>query len=101
MIPKRGRLEAFADCYQNTACAIMSPNTIRFDLIQQLAKDYQADGVLDVTLQTCHPYTVERDKMMRLCKDTIKIPYMAVETDVSDSDVGQWRQESRHSLEMI
>ena len=94
-------LEAFADCYQNTACAIMSPNTIRFDLIQQLAKDYQADGVLDVTLQTCHPYTVERDKMMRLCKDTIKIPYMAVETDVSDSDVGQLATRITAFMEMI
>ena len=93
--------EVFADCYQNTACAIMSPNTIRFDLIRQLAKDYEADGVLDITLQTCHPYTVERDKMMRLCKDTLHIPYMAIETDVSDSDTGQLATRIAAFIEML
>ena len=93
--------EAFADCYQNTACAIMSPNLIRFELIRQLAEDYQADGVLDVTLQTCHPYTVERDKMMRLCRDTIDIPYMAVETDTSDSDVAQLTTRIAAFIEML
>ena len=93
--------EVFADCYQNTACAIMSPNAIRFDLIRQLAKDYEADGVLDITLQTCHPYTVERDKMMRLCKDTLHIPYMAIETDVSDSDTGQLATRIAAFIEML
>lgn len=94
-------LEAFADCYQNTACAIMSPNTVRFQLIEQLAKDYAADGVLDVTLQTCHPYTVERDKMMRLCKDTLHLPYIAVETDTSDSDMGQLNTRIAAFIEML
>lgn len=93
--------EAFADCYQKTACAIMSPNTIRFDLIKHLVSDYRIDGVLDITLQTCHPYTVERDKMMRLCKETIKIPYMAIETDVSDSDIGQLATRITAFIEML
>ena len=71
------------------------------ELIRQLAEDYQADGVLDVTLQTCHPYTVERDKMMRLCRDTIDIPYMAVETDTSDSDVAQLTTRIAAFIEML
>lgn len=94
-------LEAFADCYQNTACAIMSPNTLRFQLIENLAKEYAVDGILDVTLQTCHPYTVERDKMMRFCKDTLKIPYIAVETDTSDSDTGQLNTRITAFIEML
>ena len=93
--------EAFADCYQNTACAIMSPNTIRFELVRQLAADHEADGVLDITLQTCHPYTVERDKMMRFCRDTLNIPYMAVDTDVSDSDIGQLTTRIAAFIEML
>jgi len=80
---------ALADCYQNTACAIMSPNDLRFELIAGLANTYQIDGVLDVTLQTCHPYTVERDKMSRFCEDSLEIPYMSIETDAGDSDNGQ------------
>lgn len=81
--------EALADCYQNTACAIMAPNDLRFELIAGLVKTYQVDGILDVTLQTCHPYTVERDKMIRFCEDSLEIPYMSIETDAGDSDSGQ------------
>lgn len=80
---------ALADCYQNTACAIMSPNDRRFALIRQLCLDYQVDGVLDIALQTCHAYTVERDQMSRFCRETLRIPYLSAETDDSDSDNGQ------------
>lgn len=81
--------QALADCYQNTACAIMAPNDLRFELISQLVQIYQVDGILDVTLQTCHPYTVERDKMSRFCEESLEIPYMSIETDAGDSDEGQ------------
>ena len=36
--------EAFANCYQKTACAIMSPNEVRFNLIRELVEDYKVDG---------------------------------------------------------
>lgn len=81
--------QALADCYQNTACAIMAPNDLRFELINGLVHTYQVDGILDVTLQTCHPYTVERDKMSRFCEESLEIPYISIETDTGDSDVGQ------------
>lgn len=93
--------EAFADCYQNTACAIMSPDTLRFELIKKLVEEYKADAVLDVTLQTCHPYTVERDKMMQLCRNEIKIPYISVETDTSDADLGQLTTRLAAFIEML
>ena len=81
--------QALADCYQNTACAIMAPNDLRFQIIGGLVNKYQVDGVLDVMLQTCHAYTVERDKMSRFCEDALEIPYMSIETDAGDSDGGQ------------
>lgn len=93
--------EAFADCYECNACAIMSPNHIRFKLIEQLVSDYAVDGVLDVTLQTCHPYTVERDKMMHFCRDTLHIPYMALETDTGNSDSGQLATRIAAFIEML
>lgn len=92
---------ALADCYQNTSCAVMSPNDQRFSSIRQLCLDYQVDGILDVTLQTCHSYTVERDKMSRFCRETLCIPYMAAETDDSDSDIGQLETRIAAFLEMI
>lgn len=92
---------ALADCYQNTACAIMSPNDQRFSSIRRLCSDYQVDGILDVTLQTCHPYTVERDKMSRFCRETLHIPYMAAETDDSGSDSGQLKTRITAFMEML
>lgn len=94
-------IAALADCYQNTACAIMAPNDLRFRLIERLCEEYKVDGVLDVTLQTCHPYTVERDKMLRLCEDSLGIPYMAVETDSSEENSGQLATRVAAFIEML
>ena len=93
--------EAFADCYQKTGCAIMSPNYVRFDLIRQFVDEYKVDGVLDITLQTCHPYTVEKDKMSRLCEDELGIPYMVVETDCGEADRGQLETRITAFIEML
>lgn len=93
-------IEALADCYQNTACAIMAPNNLRFRLIEELVGEYQAEGVLDLTLQTCHSYSVERDKMSRLC-ETMGIPYIAVEVDASDADAGQLNTRIAAFIEML
>ena len=79
----------------------MSPNDLRFELIAGLAETYQVDGILDVTLQTCHPYTVERDKMIRFCEDSLEIPYMSIETDTGDSDSGQLATRVAAFIEML
>ncbi len=93
--------QALSDCYQNTACALMSPNKLRFDLIDRLVKEYDVDGVLDVTLQTCHPYTVERYKMMRHCQEDLHVPYMAIETDAGDADRSQLATRITAFIEML
>lgn len=91
---------ALAECYRNTACAIMAPNDLRFALLLRLAKEYRVDGILDLTLQTCHAYTVERDKLSRFCRQH-DLPYMAVETSAGDSDVGQLKTRIAAFLEML
>ena len=58
------------------------------------------DGILDLTLQTCHAYTVERDKLSRFCRQH-DLPYMAVETSAGDSDVGQLKTRIAAFLEML
>ena len=54
-----------------------------------------------MTLQTCHPYTVERDKMIRFCEDSLEIPYMSIETDAGDSDSGQLATRIAAFIEML
>ena len=66
----------------------MAPNDLRFEMIDQLLIDYQVDGIIDLALQTCHAYTVERDKMRRFCTQK-GIPYLSVETGFSNADIGQ------------
>ena len=38
---------------------------------------------------------------MRFCRDTLNIPYMAVDTDVSDSDIGQLTTRIAAFIEML
>lgn len=91
---------AIADCYQDTACAIMAPNQLRFQVLEQLIDDYQVDGVIDLALQTCHAYTVERDKMRRFCVEK-NMPYLPVETGFTDADVGQIMTRVSAFIEML
>lgn len=81
-------IAAIADCYQDTACAIMAPNLLRFRLLDELIEEYRVEAIVDLALQPCHAYTVERDKMRRFCAER-ELPYLSVETDFSDMDSGQ------------
>ena len=92
--------QALADCYQNTACAIMAPNERRFSLIRDLIDEYRVQGVIDIHMPVCHPYTVERDKMKRLCAE-LGVPYMSVMPDVTNADAGQLATRITAFLEML
>lgn len=91
---------AIANCYQDTACAIMAPNDLRFAVIDDILEVYQVEGVIDLALQTCHAYTVERDKMRRFCARK-GIPYLPVETGFSDADTGQIITRAAAFIEML
>ena len=92
--------QSLADCYQMAACAIMSPNDRRFSLIRELVTDYRVDGILDIQLPVCHPFTVERDKMVRLSRE-LGVPYLSVQPDITDTDDGQITTRITAFLEMI
>ena len=93
-------METLVDIYHNTACAIMSPNERRLQLLRQLAKEYQADGIIDALLPTCHAYSVEKDKLRRFCADE-GMPYMAIETADTDADAGQLETRIAAFIEML
>lgn len=93
-------ISAIADCYQDTACAIMAPNQLRFQVLEQLAVDYHVDGIIDLALQTCHAYTVERDKMRRFCMEK-GIPYLPIETGFTNADAGQILTRISAFIEML
>ena len=81
-------LDALAEKYLSIPCSVMSPNTGRLELLRHYAEKYRADGVVDVILQACHTYNVESYSIRQFLADD-GVPYIAVETDYSQGDLGQ------------
>ncbi|AOY78070.1 double-cubane-cluster-containing anaerobic reductase [Clostridium formicaceticum] len=80
---------AIAEKYLSTPCSCMSNNTRRLDLIKRLAKEYQVDAVVDLTWQACHTYNIESFTVKNFVKEELNLPFLQIETDYSNSDVGQ------------
>ena len=81
--------DALAEKYLNIGCSCMTPNPNRIDLLSRMIDEYEADGVVDVILQACHTYAVETLSIKRFVNGEKEIPYMSIETDYSQSDIGQ------------
>ncbi len=81
-------LEAIASAYIQIGCAIMDPAVCRADQLRRYIRKYDAAGVLDITLQTCHCYTVDTYFMRRLAEE-MGVRYLTVDTDYQPSDMGQ------------
>ncbi len=94
-------LDSIADKYLATPCSCMSPNMGRLELLADLAKDYNAGGVIDITWVGCHTYNVES----RVLKDYLtkhgNVPLLQIETDYSQGDTGQVKTRVEAFLEMI
>jgi len=97
---KSAPIDAIAEKYLNIPCSVMSPNTKRLELIKKYAKEYRADGVIDVILQACHTYAVESHSVRENLKRS-GIPYMSIETDYSQGDTGQLATRLGAFIEMI
>lgn len=81
-------IDALTEKYLSIPCSVMSPNDERISLIREYVKKYKADAVVDVILQACHTYNVESYNIRRFLAEE-GVPYIAVETDYSQGDVGQ------------
>ncbi|NLD06455.1 MAG: 2-hydroxyacyl-CoA dehydratase [Synergistaceae bacterium] len=93
-------IDAIAEKYLNNPCSVMSPNTKRIELIKKYAKEYRADGVIDVILQACHTYAVESHSVRESLNGS-GIPYMSIETDYSQGDTGQLATRFGAFIEML
>jgi benzoyl-CoA reductase/2-hydroxyglutaryl-CoA dehydratase subunit BcrC/BadD/HgdB len=93
-------LDAIADKYLETPCSCMSPNTGRLELLAKLAKEYHADGVVDVTWVGCHTYNVESRVLKEYLAKHGNVPLLQIETDYSQGDAGQIKTRVEAFLEM-
>lgn len=94
-------ITAIAEKYLSTPCSCMSNNNGRLDLIERLAKEYQVDGVVDLTWQACHTYNIESFTVKNFVKDKLNLPFIQIETDYSDSDAGQIKTRVEAFIETI
>ncbi|MBL4830725.1 MAG: 2-hydroxyacyl-CoA dehydratase [Aliivibrio sp.] len=94
-------LTAIARKHFNIPCSCMTPNTGRERLLQQLARDYKADAVVDLVWQACHTYNVESAIIGEFVRAELGLSYLKVETDYSNSDREQLKVRVQTLLELI
>ncbi|KXZ40413.1 Benzoyl-CoA reductase/2-hydroxyglutaryl-CoA dehydratase subunit, BcrC/BadD/HgdB [Alkalithermobacter thermoalcaliphilus JW-YL-7 = DSM 7308] len=94
-------ITALAEKYLSTPCSCMMSNNGRLDLIERLAKEYQVDGVVDLTWQACHTYNIESFVVKNFVKEKLDLPFIQIETDYSDSDIGQLKVRIEAFLETL
>lgn len=94
-------MDAISRRYLSIGCSVMSPNPARYDLLGRLIDEFKVDGVLEMTLTACHTYNVESYGIRKFVTEEKKIPYMCVETDYSQADVGQLNTRIAAFIEML
>jgi benzoyl-CoA reductase/2-hydroxyglutaryl-CoA dehydratase subunit BcrC/BadD/HgdB len=93
-------MESIVDRYFDIDCAVFTPNPDRLDHIMEMADSYNADGVIQYGLQFCQPYTIESGRVEKKLQAQ-KIPTLRIETDYSQTDVGQLKTRVEAFIEML
>lgn len=92
---------ALARRYLDIGRSVMTPNPNRLELLGRLIDEYKVDGVVEMTLQACHTYNVESFGIRKFVNEEKKLPYISVETDYSQADIGQLNTRITAFIEML
>lgn len=93
--------DALARRYLDIGCSVMTPNPNRLELLGRLIDEYKVEGVVEMTLQACHTYAVESLSIRRFVNEKKNIPYISLETDYSQADIGQLNTRVAAFVEML
>jgi len=94
-------LRSIAEKYLRIPCSCMSPNKGRLRLLDRLVGEFRVDGVIDLTWQGCHTYNLESYSVKKHLQEGVKLPFLQIETDYSESDTEQLKVRIEAYLEMI
>ena len=97
---ERDPIECIAEKYLEVPCAVMSPNQGRLEQVAATIEEWHVEGVINITLHSCHPFGIEAYKIGKVCA-SCGIPHLHLETDFSPGDEGQLRTRIEAFLEMI
>lgn len=93
-------IRALAARYLQIPCSCMTPNDRRLDGIDELIERFKPDALVDVILQACHSYNIESHKVGEHIQKKQGLPFLKIETDYSQGDVGQIRTRLQALLEI-
>jgi len=93
-------IDAVAKRYLGINCACFTPNSDRLADIVRLAKDLNADGVINCSLQFCGLYEMEC-KTVENAVRAAGLPALSITTDYSGEDAGQLSTRIEAFLEML
>ncbi|MBN2419197.1 MAG: 2-hydroxyacyl-CoA dehydratase [Deltaproteobacteria bacterium] len=94
-------LEAIAERYLRVTCSCMTPNNQRFTDIDYLIREFNIEGVIDLTWQSCHTFNIESYRVGELVKGKYGLPFLHIVTDYSQSDIGQLRLRIEGFMEQL
>lgn len=93
-------VDAIVERYFQINCAIFTPNPARLAHVEEMVREYKANGVIHYGLQFCQPYLMEAIPMTAKLKG-MGIAALAVETDYAEQDAGQLRTRLQAFVEML
>ncbi|HPP06576.1 MAG TPA: double-cubane-cluster-containing anaerobic reductase, partial [Syntrophorhabdaceae bacterium] len=82
-------VRAIARHYLKIPCSCMTPNFRRLEWIDTLIERFRPQAMVDVILQACHSYNIESYKVGEHIRKKHGLPFLKIETDYSQSDIGQ------------
>jgi len=92
---------AIAKRYLEIPCACMTPNERRLRALSEMIEQFKPDAVVDFILQACHAYNVESYRIGKHVTENHGLPFLKVESDYSDGDIGQLRTRVEALFETI
>jgi len=92
--------EALARRYLQIPCSCMTPNPNRMSDLRQMAVQFKADAVVDLTWLGCHTYNGESFAIQTLVEEELNLPFLHIETDYSDSDLEQLKTRIEALMEL-
>ncbi|PKN89045.1 MAG: 2-hydroxyacyl-CoA dehydratase [Deltaproteobacteria bacterium HGW-Deltaproteobacteria-1] len=93
--------EALSRRYLDLPCSCMTPNNRRLTELDKMIERFKPDVVIDVVLHACHSYNIESHKIKEHVIGKHKMPFLKIETDYSQSDVGQIRTRVEALMELV
>jgi len=101
MTPGLSPIEAISRRYlNNQPCARMMPSEKRFEVVQQMVKDYRVQGVVSQIIRYCVPYAHDQPLLRRLLEEQ-GTPVLELDVEYGMAGMGQIRTRAQAFLEML